>query len=82
MLVAERVNDYITCRRPNAVCDPCIAEALGLGQQAHASQITAALGTSSDFIRETARCSICGAIKKVIRRAKRSRGPASGAFAD
>ena len=69
MLVAERVNAYITRMRPNAVCDPCIADALGLGQQAHASQLTAALGTTSDFIRETARCSICGTKRKVIRRA-------------
>ena len=69
MLVAHKVNDFISAQS-GAVCDFCIVKALKLTQQAHASQITAALGTTSDFERERGPCSICGGDKrKVIQRA-------------
>ena len=51
MLVAQRVSDWISEQRPKAVCDNCIVTALNLTMQAHAAQITAALGTTSDFKR-------------------------------
>lgn len=30
MLIAQRVNDYITGNRPQAFCDDCLYEELGL----------------------------------------------------
>lgn len=68
-LVAQRINEHLTLEKPNAWCDGCITTNLSLTTPAHASQITAALGTTSDFIREQGECSICKQDKKVIRRA-------------
>jgi hypothetical protein len=59
MLVAQRVNDWISERRPKPVCDNCIVRGLELSVQAHAAQITAALGTTSDFARVKGTCAIC-----------------------
>jgi hypothetical protein len=67
MLVAQLVNDWVSERRPKAVCDNCIVEGLKLTTQAHSSQITAALGTTSDFIRSKSECSICKNARLVIR---------------
>ena len=66
MLVAQKINDFITSRRPDAVCDKCIVESLGLTVSAHAAQITAALGTTSDFVRERGDCSLCKNERMVI----------------
>jgi hypothetical protein len=64
----QEVNDFITARRPNAVCNRCIAEALGwTNAGAHPAQITGALATTRDFTQERGRCSICNNDKKVIR---------------
>lgn len=68
MLVAQRVNGYITAQRPQALCDQCIAQAVGLAHQAHATQITATLGTTNDFARDNGNCAVCGNERKVIRR--------------
>lgn len=65
-LVAQRVNDYITKRRPKAFCDGCIKTAMDMNSHAHAAQITGALGTTSDFSRESGTCSTCGEIRTVI----------------
>ena len=43
MLVAQKVNDFITSHQPEALCDGCIVKALGLTAHAHSAQITAAL---------------------------------------
>jgi hypothetical protein len=52
-----------------ALCDKCIAESVGLSNNtAHPAQITGALGTTSDFIREAGKCSLCKNGKVVIRR--------------
>jgi hypothetical protein len=67
MLVAERVNDFITEQESAPVCDQCIVDALKLSAPAHAAQITAALGTTSDFKREGGTCGICKNERKVIR---------------
>lgn len=67
MLVAQRVNDWITEQRPKPVCDTCIVQGLNLTQQAHAAQITTALGTTSDFIRAKGVCSICKNERMVIK---------------
>lgn len=66
MLVAKKINKFIMSRKPVAVCDGCIVDALGLAQNAHSAQITAALGTTSDFVREKGECSICKNWKTII----------------
>jgi hypothetical protein len=69
MSVPQRINNFITSKRPDAVCNRCIAESLGLlNTGAHPAQVTGALATTSDFAQEQALCSICKANKKVIRR--------------
>jgi hypothetical protein len=68
MSVAQKINDYITAKAPAALCDKCIAEAVGLTNKgAHPAQVTKALGTTSDFTREDGTCSMCKSEKKVIR---------------
>lgn len=67
MVIAHRVNQLITSCKPQAVCDDCIVEAAGLRSHAHSSQITAALGTTSDFDRERGICSLCHSERMVIR---------------
>lgn len=70
MLVAQKINDYISSKRPAAICDKCIAEGVGLtNKAAHPAQITGALGTTSDFVRGPGKCSLCKNDKVVIRRA-------------
>ena len=66
MLVAQKINDFVTSRKPEAVCDKCIVGALGLTVSAHSAQITAALGTTSDFVREQGECFLCKSGKLVI----------------
>lgn len=64
----QEVNDFITRQAPKAVCDKCIAVALGFANKtAHPAQITAALATTSDFTRDRGDCSICHNEKEVIR---------------
>jgi hypothetical protein len=67
VLVAERVNAFIKQQRPGAVCDLCIVDALKLSAPAHAAQITAVLGTTSDFSRAVGECVLCKNKRKVIR---------------
>ena len=58
MIIAQRVNDYLTKRRPDEVCDSCVADDLGLRHQ-QANRVTMALGTTSDFTREPGLCADC-----------------------
>ncbi len=69
MIVAEQINLYLTQHSPNTFCDGCIARELSLMKPQQAQQITSALGTTRDFVREAGVCEICGRGKKVIRRA-------------
>lgn len=70
MSVPQRINDFITKNRPNPVCNKCIADRIGLANNAaHPAQVTGALATTSDFVQEYGVCSICKNSKKVIRRA-------------
>ncbi len=71
MIVAEKINSYITANAPSAFCDGCITSTLGLTKSQHAQQITSALGTTRDFVRENGICDTCGKQKKVTRHAKR-----------
>jgi hypothetical protein len=58
MLIAQQINDYVTTLGA-PICDGCIVKALNLTAHAHSAQITAALGTTSDFTREMSECSVC-----------------------
>jgi hypothetical protein len=58
MIIAERVNQYLTQRRPDEVCDSCIADHLKLRHQ-QANRVTMALGTTSDFMRGPGVCGDC-----------------------
>ena len=66
MLVAQKINDFITSHRPEPVCDGCIVKALNLTAHAHSAQVTAALGTTSDFLRKMGECFLCKNERKVI----------------
>lgn len=68
-LVAQRINEHLTFEKPKAWCDGCIVKSLSLTANAHSAQITAALGTTSDFVREKGECAMCGDERVVIRRA-------------
>ena len=59
MIVAERVNHYLAQRRPDEVCDSCVADHLKLRHQ-QANRVTMALGTTSDFTRKSGQCCDCG----------------------
>ena len=58
MIIAERVNEFLTKRRPDELCDACVAAQLSLRHQ-QANRVTMALGTTSDFSREPGRCVDC-----------------------
>jgi len=67
MQVAQKINNFITSRHPAAVCDQCIVGSLNLAAHAHSAQITAALDTTTDFVRKRENCSICNNERMVIR---------------
>jgi hypothetical protein len=58
MIIAEQVNQYLTQRRPNEICDSCVAGHLKLRHQ-QANRVTMALGTTSDFTRGPGVCADC-----------------------
>jgi hypothetical protein len=58
MIIAERVNQYLTQRRPDELCDGCVAAHLKLRHQ-QANRVTMALGTTSDFARGRGVCVDC-----------------------
>ena len=64
MSLAQRINDFITERKPQRICDACISRALGVRDQ-QANQVAIALATTSDFEREPGRCADCGKDQKV-----------------
>ena len=66
MMIAERVNEFITAKRPAAFCDDCIAEELELSRRQQAHRVTSALGTTSNFQRGQGICSRCGEDRLVI----------------
>ena len=66
--IPERVNALIT-DSGGANCDRCIQEALGVSQNNQVQQITSALATTREFVREKALCAGCGKTKVVTRRA-------------
>lgn len=67
MHLASKVNDYISGRFPELICDACIASAMNTRHQ-QANRVTMALETTSDFSREIGVCHDCGKESKVIGR--------------
>ena len=66
--IPERVNALIS-DSGTVRCDRCIQEVLGVSQNNQIQQITSALATTRDFVREKAACEGCGKRKAVTRRA-------------
>jgi hypothetical protein len=64
---AERINRAIT-DHGGALCDRCISAQMGQNQTQHAQQITQALASTSEFIREDGKCAICGKWRRVTTR--------------
>jgi len=65
MIAAHRVNSWITTKKPMALCDSCIVDAMNV-TPAQVAQITGALGTTSDFERDKGVCGSCKQAKTVI----------------
>jgi hypothetical protein len=72
LLIAQKINDFVTFRSA-PICDRCISAGLGLTTLAHSAQITAALGTTSDFKRKTGICSVCKNERIVIHATRKYR---------
>jgi len=68
MTVLEQVRTFVGRLTPEAVCDDCIAERLGLSVRQHANHKTRELAGTGGFERRKGACSLCGAEKLVIRR--------------
>lgn len=65
--VLDQVQALIERLSPEAICDDCITERLGLSVRQHANHETRELAGRNGFERQLKPCAICGAIKKVIR---------------
>lgn len=68
MTAPEKVNSFLT-ESSDWLCSDCIAKELGFGNRAQAVLITAALATTSEFVRGIGRCALCEREKMVARRA-------------
>jgi hypothetical protein len=71
MTVLDQVRALIERLSPEPVCDDCITERLDLSVRQHANIKTRELAGQGGFERRLDSCSLCGATKKVIRRAAR-----------
>lgn len=69
MAVLDDVKAFVTRLAPEAVCDDCISERLGLTVRQHANHKTRELAGSGGFERRKDLCSLCGSDKLVIRKA-------------
>lgn len=71
MTVLDQVRKLIERLAPEAICDDCIAERLGLSVRQHANHAARELAGSDGFERGKDDCAICGENKLVThRRAK------------
>ena len=66
MTILNQVERLVLRLAPEAVCDDCIAERLGLSVRQHANHKTRELAGSNGFVRSKQVCSLCGATKLVI----------------
>jgi ribosomal protein L37E len=69
--VADRIKGLISVLAPEALCDGCIAERLGLGAPHQASHGARELAGEHGFERRKAACAICGEVTIVTRRKMR-----------
>lgn len=69
MTVLDEVRALVTRLSPEAVCDDCIADRLGLSVRQHANHKARELAGADGFERRKGRCSLCDADKLVIHRA-------------
>ena len=67
MTVLEDVRDLIEGMAPEAICDDCIANRLGLSVRQHANHKTRELTDAPGFDRRRDNCAVCGSVKLVIR---------------
>lgn len=66
--VFDDVRAFVTRLSPEAVCDDCIAERLGLTVRQHANHKTRELAGSGRFERRKGPCVLCRVDKLVIRK--------------
>jgi len=69
MAVIEKVRGLIERLAGEPVCDECVAEKLDLSWTSQANLATRELAGTREFERRIDVCSLCGAERKVIRRA-------------
>ena len=69
MTVLDDVRALVLRLSPQAICDDCIAERLGLSVRQHANHKTRELAGTQGFERRRDRCSLCDSEKLVIRKA-------------
>ena len=67
MTIAENVSNWLRRQHKKAFCDDCIKEKLQLSRRQQAFRVTSALGTTSEFLRQSGICSACGSTKFVTR---------------
>lgn len=58
-MLAKQIADLLEARRPEALCDACIAGALGAPPRS-VTAVTQAFGVTNDFTRVPAHCPACG----------------------
>lgn len=68
MTVLDDVGALITRLSPQAICDDCIAERLGLSVRQHANHKSRELAGAGGYERRKDICSLCGGEKLVIRK--------------
>ena len=68
MTILDDVRAFISRLAPDAVCDDCIAERLGLSVRQHANHKSRELAGSGRFERRRGACSLCAKDKLVTRR--------------
>ena len=58
-MLAKKILDLLEARKPQSLCDACIAGELGVSPR-RVSTLTQALALTSDFTRVPANCPGCG----------------------
>ena len=66
--MADRIKGLIAVLAPDAVCDPCLADRLGLASAHQASHRTRAQAGEQGFERRKDRCALCGETRVVTRK--------------
>lgn len=69
--MADRIKGLVGVLAPEAICDGCIAERLGLSSPHQASHRARELAGEKGYERSKSRCAICDETKTVTRRTVR-----------